>query len=38
MVMKYGVMEEDTWSFDETGYRIGIARLDWVVTVDSNRS
>ncbi len=25
------------WDFVETGYRIGIARLDWVVTVDSNR-
>jgi len=36
-VVKYGITEDDTWNFDETGYRMGIARSDWVVTVDSIR-
>ncbi len=35
MVVKYGITKDDTWNFDETGYRMGIARSDWVVTVDS---
>jgi len=37
VVVKYGITEDDTWNFDETGYRMSIARSDWVVTVDSNR-
>ncbi len=37
VIVKYGITEDDTWNFDETGYRMGIARSDWVVTVDSNR-
>jgi len=35
MVVKYGITEDDTWNFDETGYRMSIARFDWVVTVGS---
>lgn len=26
------------WNFDETGYRIGMARNDWAIAVDSTRS
>jgi hypothetical protein len=37
VVIKYDITKEDTWNFDETGYRMGIARFDWVVTVDPNR-
>ncbi len=37
MVVQYGITEDDTWNFDETGYRMGIARSDWIVTVDPNR-
>ena len=28
VVVKYGITEDDTWNFDETGYRMGIARSD----------
>ncbi len=37
VIVKSGITEDDTWNFDETGYRMGIARSDWVVTVDPNR-
>jgi len=37
VVVRYGITENDTWNFDETGYRVGIARSDWVVTVDPHR-
>ncbi len=36
VVVKYGITKDDTWNFDETGYRMGIARSDWIVT-DPNR-
>ena len=26
------------WNFDETGYRIGIARNDWAIVVDPTRT
>jgi len=34
VVIKYGITKDDTWNFDETGYRVGIARSDWIITVD----
>jgi len=37
IVVKYDIMKNDTWNFDEIGYRMSIARFDWVVTVDSHR-
>jgi hypothetical protein len=37
MIVKYDITEDDTWNFDETGYRMSIARSDWVVTVDPHR-
>ncbi len=37
MIVKYDITKNDTWNFDEIGYRMSIARFDWVVTVDSNR-
>ncbi len=36
IVVKYNIMKNDTWNFDEIDYRISIARFDWVVTVDSH--
>lgn len=33
-----GICDEDIWNFDETGFRMGIARLDRVVTLaDDNK-
>ena len=37
VVVKYGITKNDTWNFDETGYRMDISRFDWIVTVDPNR-
>ncbi len=37
VVKQYGMTEENTWNFDETGYRMGIARSDWIITVDPVR-
>ncbi len=37
MMIQYDITKNDTWNFDEIGYRMSIARFDWVVTVDSNR-
>ena len=28
----------DIWDFDETGYRIGMARNDWAIAVDPTRT
>lgn len=37
VVEQYGITPDDTWNFDETGYRMGIARADWIVTRDPVR-
>ncbi len=37
MIKQYGMTKENTWNFDEIGYRMGIARSDWIITVDSVR-
>jgi hypothetical protein len=38
VVEKYSIHPHDTWNFDETGYRIGMARSDWVIAVDPTRT
>jgi hypothetical protein len=30
-IKKYGIVEEDIWNFDETGFNIGIGRDQWIV-------
>lgn len=37
VVDKFGILPEDQWNFDETGYRMGIGREDWVISVDAGR-
>ena len=37
VVNKYGINPKDQWNFDETGFRIGMARSDWIITADSAR-
>lgn len=32
-----GILPQDTYNFDETGFRIGIRRDQWVVTRDSKK-
>ena len=34
VVIEFGILPEDQWNFDETGYRMGMGREDWVVSVD----
>lgn len=34
-IEKYGILPEDQWNFDETGYCMEMSREDWVITVDS---
>ncbi len=38
IVKEYGIQPHDIWNFDETGYRIGMARSDWVIAVDPTRT
>lgn len=37
MVREYGIHSHDV-NFDETGYRVGMARNDWAIAVDSTRT
>ena len=37
LVAQYGIYLEDTWNFDETGFRIGMLREDWVLSIDPIR-
>lgn len=37
VVDKYGIQPADQWNFDETGYRMGISRDDWVISADTTR-
>lgn len=37
MVREYGIHSHDV-NFDETGYRVGMARNDWAIVVDSTRT
>ena len=34
VVDEFGILPADQWNFDETGYRMGINREDWMITVD----
>lgn len=38
VVQEHDIHRADIWNFDETGYRIGMARSDWVVAVDPTRT
>lgn len=38
MVREYGIHPHDMWNFEETGYRVGMARNDWAIAVDSTRT
>lgn len=33
----YEIQPADQWNFDETGYRMGISRDDWVISADTTR-
>ena len=34
---EHGIYNEDKWNFNETGFRLGIARSDWVITLADNK-
>ena len=34
---QYGIQLADRWNFDETGFRIGMGRDDWIITMDPTR-
>jgi DDE superfamily endonuclease len=34
---KYSVQKEDIWNFDETGFRIGVGKSQWIVTASRAR-
>jgi hypothetical protein len=34
---QYGVLDEDIWNFDETGFRIGIGKSQWIVTTSTSK-
>lgn len=36
-VQKYAIQLQDIWNFDETGFRIGIGKNQWIVTRDNRR-
>ena len=38
IVKEHGIQPHDIWNFDETWYRIGMARSDWVIAVDPTRT
>ena len=38
VVQEHGIHPHDMWNFDETGYRIGMARNDWAIAVDPTRT
>lgn len=35
--MEYGIVNRDFYNFDETGYRIGIARGEWIIIRNPKR-
>ena len=37
VIDEYGIDPQDQWNFDETGYRIGMARTDWIVSASKDR-
>ena len=36
--MLLGIADEDIWNMDETGFRVGVGKAHWVITVDPKRS
>lgn len=34
---QYGVVDEDIWNFDETGFRIGMGRNQWIITGENSK-
>jgi hypothetical protein len=37
VVTDYGINPADIWNFDETGFRIGIGKDQWIITYEPNR-
>ena len=37
IVSDYGIDSADIWNFDETGFRIGIGKDQWIITYEPNR-
>ncbi len=37
LITDYGIDPADIWNFDETGFRIGIGKDQWIITYDPNR-
>ena len=33
---KKGILDKDVWNFDETGFRIGVGKAQWVIIKDEN--
>ena len=38
MIAKYGILESDIYNFDETGFQMGVVRLERVVTGTDKRN
>jgi Tc5 transposase DNA-binding domain len=34
---EFGVIKEDIWNYDETGFRIGVGRSQWIVTTCTSK-
>jgi DDE superfamily endonuclease/Tc5 transposase DNA-binding domain len=34
---QFGVCNEDIWNFDETGFRIGVGKSQWIVTTSTSK-
>jgi DDE superfamily endonuclease/Tc5 transposase DNA-binding domain len=34
---EFGVVDDDIWNFDETGFRIGVGRSQWIVTTCTSK-
>ena len=32
-----GILDADIWNFDETGFRIGVGRAQWIITKEEHR-
>jgi hypothetical protein len=37
LIKLYGITPADTWNFDETGFRIGVGKDQWVITFEPHR-
>jgi len=34
---EFGVAKEDIWNYDETGFRIGVGRTQWIITASTSK-